>query len=247
MFVSTPPTIPGSTRERELQLELVLQRERPVGVVPVVDADLRLPHERAGRCIERVDVAHLAGVDDQLAPVRLGVDRRELHVPVVEVVRDGLEVPLELPCLPVERHRAVGVEAPARMGESDRRGLVHVPEPEVDGAVGRNCRSVPRPAPDDLLPDRVDHRVERPQRLAGSRHRARRRSRRRAARPRRDTRRRSRPGAGCRSRIRSRARRPPSAEPRQRASCSARAPCPSWRRARTRTSPSPRRPCRRQR
>src|SRR5262249_19150375 len=43
---------------------------------------------------------------------------------------------------------------------------VHVPEAEVDASSGRDRRRVPRTSPDDLLPDRVDDRVECPEGVA---------------------------------------------------------------------------------
>ena len=54
--------------------------------------------------VHRVDVAHLAAAEHESPAAALRVDRRELHVPVVEVVGDGLEVPLELAGPGVERH-----------------------------------------------------------------------------------------------------------------------------------------------
>ena len=100
-------------------------------------------------------------------PSLLGVDRRELQIPVVEVVRDGLVEPLELAGLAVERHGAVGVQPPARRLQGDGRRLVHVPGPEVDGPVGADRRRVPSAARDDLVGHGVGHRVERPDRSAG--------------------------------------------------------------------------------
>ena len=86
-------------------------------VVAVVDADLRLPDELAARRVHRVDVAHLAGVDDELAAARAARRSARAACPSRGSRRDALEVPLQLPGLAVEGDGAVGVEAPARVSE----------------------------------------------------------------------------------------------------------------------------------
>ena len=126
-------------------------RQQAVFVVAVVGADRALPHRLAGFGVEGDDDPGLAGADRQLPAPGLGQDRRVLEVPVVEVVRRLLVVPLHLAGLGVELDHRVGVEvrpgparAPGKLGRAGERR--RVAGAEVHEALLVEGRWVPEPA-----------------------------------------------------------------------------------------------------
>ncbi len=145
----------------------------------VVFADRRLPDHLAGLRVDRDDEAVLARPDRQLLAADGGEDRRVLEVPVVDVVRGRLVVPLELAGLRVQLDQRVGVEVgtgPARApGQAFGAGERHrVAGPDVHPAFFVEGGRVPEAAARVdgfvlLRPERLRHRVPVPFFRAGLR------------------------------------------------------------------------------
>ena len=123
--------------------------------------------------VHLIDVAHLAGTDDDGDSTAARRDRRRLHVVVLEVVRHALVVPAQLPGRRVEVHSAVGVQLRGRV--RDRRGgrLIRIADSVRHRPVAADERRLPgaaRAEAERLHPgSRPEQRIELPQHRAGRR------------------------------------------------------------------------------
>src|SRR5258708_39324251 len=115
-------------------------------VVTVVISDGRLREEGGGGGMECEDISALAGCQNDGTPCRDSEDRRDLQVPVVEVVRECLVVPLDATRRLAQLHHAVGVQLAAR----SRLGLllrqVWIAGAGVERAVRPDQKGIPRAA-----------------------------------------------------------------------------------------------------
>ena len=143
----------------------------------VVFADPVFPDDLAALRVGGEHDPGLARGDDQFAPTGLHQDRRALEVPVVDVVRGDLVVPLELAGLGVQLDQRVAVEIGAGAaraegvfaGAGERRRVAGA---EVHAALAVEGGRVPGAAARvdrRLAPEALGHGVEVPELLAGLR------------------------------------------------------------------------------